>query len=41
MASGNVFATMWHGSLESDAFRQEFLGAVAAAAVLGLDHASS
>jgi len=25
-----VFATMWHGSLESDAFRQEFLAAVAA-----------
>ncbi len=29
---GAVFATMWHGSLESDAFRQEFLGQVAAAA---------
>lgn len=28
---GGVFATMWHGSLESDGFRQAFLGAVAAA----------
>lgn len=27
--SGSVFATMWHGSLESDAFRQAFLGEVA------------
>jgi len=26
-----VFATMWHGSLESDAFRQAFLGEVASA----------
>ncbi|MFL6154930.1 MAG: cobyric acid synthase [Marmoricola sp.] len=29
--AGNVFATMWHGSLESDDFRQAFLGEVAAA----------
>ncbi|MFL6160332.1 MAG: cobyric acid synthase [Marmoricola sp.] len=29
--SGAVFATMWHGSLESDAFRQAFLAAVASA----------
>lgn len=28
---GNVFATMWHGSLESDGFRQAFLAEVAAA----------
>jgi adenosylcobyric acid synthase len=28
--SGGVFATMWHGSLESDGFRQAFLGEVAA-----------
>ena len=30
--AGNVFATMWHGSLESDAFRQAFLSEVAGAA---------
>jgi adenosylcobyric acid synthase len=29
--NGNVFATMWHGSLESDGFRQAFLAQVAAA----------
>ncbi len=29
--NGAVFATMWHGSLESDDFRQAFLGEVAAA----------
>jgi adenosylcobyric acid synthase len=29
-AAGGVFATMWHGSLESDGFRQAFLGEVAA-----------
>lgn len=28
---GNVFGTMWHGSLESDNFRRAFLGDVAAA----------
>jgi len=28
---GAVFATMWHGSLESDGFRQAFLGEVARA----------
>jgi adenosylcobyric acid synthase len=27
--AGRVFATMWHGCLESDAFRQAFLAAVA------------
>jgi adenosylcobyric acid synthase len=27
--SGHVFGTMWHGSLEGDAFRQAFLGEVA------------
>jgi len=27
-AAGGVFATMWHGSLESDGFRQAFLGDV-------------
>ncbi len=30
--SGNVFGTMWHGSLESDEFRRAFLAEVAAAA---------
>jgi adenosylcobyric acid synthase len=30
--SGSVFATMWHGSLESDSFRQAFLAEVARAA---------
>jgi adenosylcobyric acid synthase len=30
--SGSVFATMWHGSLESDSFRQAFLAEVAEAA---------
>ncbi|MCX6395063.1 MAG: cobyric acid synthase [Propionibacteriales bacterium] len=30
--AGNVFATMWHGSLESDAFRQAFLAEVSSAA---------
>lgn len=30
--SGAVFATMWHGSLESDAFREAFLAEVAASA---------
>jgi len=29
--TGAVFGTMWHGSLESDAFRQAFLGEVASA----------
>jgi len=29
--NGAVFGTMWHGSLESDAFRQAFLAEVAAA----------
>ncbi|MCW2867070.1 MAG: cobyric acid synthase CobQ [Marmoricola sp.] len=29
--SGSVFGTMWHGSLEGDAFRQALLGEVAAA----------
>ncbi|HET6151664.1 MAG TPA: cobyric acid synthase [Marmoricola sp.] len=29
--AGSVFATMWHGSLESDAFRQAFLAEVARA----------
>jgi adenosylcobyric acid synthase len=29
-ATDGVFATMWHGSLESDGFRQAFLGEVAA-----------
>jgi adenosylcobyric acid synthase len=29
--NGAVFATMWHGSLESDAFRQAFLSEVGAA----------
>ncbi len=28
---GNVFGTVWHGALESDAFRRAFLGEVAAA----------
>jgi len=32
---GNVYATMWHGSLESDSFRQAFLGEVAAAVGIG------
>ena len=27
--SANVFGTMWHGSLESDAFRKAFLGEAA------------
>jgi adenosylcobyric acid synthase len=31
-AADGVFATMWHGSLESDGFRQAFLGDVAARA---------
>ncbi|MFL6024726.1 MAG: cobyric acid synthase [Marmoricola sp.] len=35
----SVFATMWHGSLESDAFRQTFLGEVAAA--VGIDRTGS
>jgi adenosylcobyric acid synthase len=35
-----VFATMWHGSLESDAFRQAFLGQVAAAVGLRRDPSS-
>ena len=30
--AGTVFGTMWHGSLESDGFREAFLGAVAASA---------
>ncbi|ROR90268.1 cobyric acid synthase [Nocardioides aurantiacus] len=29
--AGSVFGTMWHGSLEGDAFRQAFLGEVAQA----------
>jgi adenosylcobyric acid synthase len=29
--AGAVFGTMWHGSLEGDAFRQAFLGAASAA----------
>jgi adenosylcobyric acid synthase len=37
--SGNVFGTMWHGSLESDTFRPAFLSEVAALA--GRDHAPS
>ncbi|RNL75377.1 cobyric acid synthase [Nocardioides marmorisolisilvae] len=37
--NGQVFATMWHGSLESDAFRQAFLAEVAAA--VGVDRAPS
>lgn len=37
--SGQVFGTMWHGSLESDDFRQAFLAAVAVAA--GRDYAPS
>jgi adenosylcobyric acid synthase len=32
VGTDGVFATMWHGSLESDGFRQAFLGAVAARA---------
>jgi adenosylcobyric acid synthase len=30
--SGNVFGTMWHGSLESDEFRRAFLAEAAALA---------
>jgi adenosylcobyric acid synthase len=36
---GSVFATMWHGSLESDAFRQAFLGEVAS--TVGIDREAS
>jgi adenosylcobyric acid synthase len=32
VGSDGVYATMWHGSLESDGFRQAFLGEVAARA---------
>ncbi|MCW2785028.1 MAG: cobyric acid synthase CobQ [Marmoricola sp.] len=37
--AGAVFATMWHGSLESDGFRQAFLAEVAATA--GVDRVAS
>ncbi|MER5479758.1 cobyric acid synthase [Streptomyces sp. NPDC002734] len=39
--AGNVFGTMWHGSLEGDAFRSAFLGAALGCAPSGVRFAKA